>query len=142
MSIHITALRYDDKKDSIHRNAMQLSVERDAEKTSQKENWYLCKQCHNRITNLESRVSINGKHCHAFANPSGIVFEIVCFSATRGYTLSGNPSYEFTWFAGYSWQIMICANCHAHLGWLFQNKTSAAFFGLISDKIVLDSSTK
>ena len=141
MPVNISTLLHDDKKESTHRNATQLSIEEDEEKTSRSEKWYLCRQCHNRITNLDARVSIHGKHIHAFANPNGIIFEIACFSTAQGFSLSGKPSYEFTWFTGYSWQITICANCLAHLGWFFQNQMNAVFIGLITDRIFLDSSS-
>lgn len=102
---------------------------------SEEERWIVCRQCQQRLTRPSERTSVNGAHSHTFANPSGVVFEIGCFKMVRGCSFIGPPSYEFPWFAGYSWQIAICGACQNHLGWLFQGHEGNQFFGLILDRL-------
>lgn len=97
------------------------------------ERWIVCRQCQQRLTRPSERIEINGSHSHTFANPSGIVFEIGCFRIATGLNYIGPPSYEFPWFAGKSWQIVICSTCQIHLGWCFQDQD--LFFGLILDRL-------
>jgi hypothetical protein len=101
--------------------------------------WLVCRQCRQKITKPEARISINGSHRHTFANPNGIVFEIGCFSQYRGCSSHGPPSTEFAWFAGYSWQIIVCSKCLTHLGWLFVSHVPKSFAGLVLDRIIQTS---
>jgi len=79
-------------------------------------------------------MAMNGRHLHAFFNPAGIAFEIRCFRLVPGAIPRGNPSAEFTWFSGYRWQIVLCATCQSHLGWLFTS--DSAFYGLIATRLI------
>jgi hypothetical protein len=106
-----------------------------AEETLEEEGWILCRQCRQRLTRPSHRVSINGSHRHSFANPSGIVFEIACYRKVQGYRIWGQPSREFAWFAGHSWEIVTCAKCSVHLGWLFSGDQASRFFGLILENL-------
>lgn len=102
------------------------------------EAWYVCRSCQQPITRPSDRITIQGSHTHTFANPSGIVFEIACFSTATGYSFMGPPSTDFSWFAGHSWRITICAGCLSHIGWFFSPaERSGSFFGLIMDKLIL-----
>lgn len=102
---------------------------------SEQERWIVCKQCQQRLSRPSERIQINGAHSHTFANPSGVVFEIGCFRMVSGLHFIGPPSYEFPWFAGHSWQIVICATCQTHLGWCFKGPGSSQFFGLILERL-------
>ncbi|ACS80585.1 cereblon family protein [Maridesulfovibrio salexigens] len=93
-----------------------------------------CRECGARITDSSFSTKINDNHEHSFFNPHGYVFQIRCFSAATGCATSGPPSDDFTWFAGYTWQISACSKCRVHLGWRFQSNTNS-FYGLIKDKI-------
>jgi hypothetical protein len=104
------------------------------------EGWFVCRHCRQRLTRPNHRTTVNGRHTHAFANPSGIVFEIACFSTAQGYSFMGPASTEFAWFAGYSWRIIICSACLTHLGWHFSAMSGGGFFALITDRIELQSS--
>ncbi len=101
------------------------------------EKWYVCRQCKQQITQPGFYLNVQGRHEHTFANPSGIVFDIKCFSNARGYSFIGPSSAEFTWFSGHAWRIIICASCLAHLGWYFANDSGGGFFGFIADRIAL-----
>jgi hypothetical protein len=103
------------------------------------EAWYICRQCRNRITQSGTRIAVHGQHRHIFSNPSGIVFEIACFTWAQGYSFAGNPSTEFAWFSGFAWQIIICSQCLSHLGWHFTGDQGDHFFGLITDRVILES---
>lgn len=99
--------------------------------------WLLCGICAARITHQDQTVSINDRHQHVFFNPDGIVFEIRCFQTAHGTVLHDQPSTEFTWFPGYSWQIALCGTCKTHLGWRFAKEPVAhTFFGLIASRLL------
>lgn len=94
----------------------------------------LCRSCGAEITDNSFATNVNDSHEHSFFNPHGYVFQIRCYSAATGCISAGNPSNEFTWFSGYTWQLAVCNKCSAHLGWRFQSD-SVSFYGLIRDKI-------
>ncbi|MGA6924884.1 MAG: cereblon family protein [Desulfosarcina sp.] len=97
----------------------------------------VCRQCLHEITSASERRQINGGHSHIFANPQGIVFEIVCYRHAWGCVCVGHASAEFTWFAGCEWRIAICAACRVHLGWRFSGADGAFFHGLIGARLML-----
>jgi hypothetical protein len=105
------------------------------EDTQEEEGWIICRQCRQKLTRPSHRISVNGSHRHSFANPSGIVFEIGCYGKAQGYQIWGQPSREFVWFAGHSWEIVTCAKCSIHLGWLFTGVQASRFFGLILEHL-------
>ena len=102
----------------------------------------VCRQCRQRLTQANHRLSVDGSHQHTFANPSGVVFEIVCYYPVSGITLVGSPSSEFAWFSGHTWQIGICATCRTHLGWLFRSPANEVFYALIVDRIMEESTSE
>ncbi|RJQ78748.1 MAG: hypothetical protein C4519_11820 [Desulfobacteraceae bacterium] len=106
------------------------------------ENWYVCRNCQQRLTRPSHRINVQGSHIHTFANPSGIVFEIACFNSARGYSFMGPASAEFAWFSGFAWRIIICSSCLNHLGWYFSSMGSGSFFAFITDKIQIQSLPK
>lgn len=89
-----------------------------------------CSACTHLITTEDQRCEIAGSHRHTFFNPAGIVYELGCFTRAPGCGLVGEPSADFSWFAGHLWRIAVCARCAAHLGWRFQS-ADATFYGLI-----------
>jgi hypothetical protein len=92
----------------------------------------ICKNCGNPVTTPESIISVNEKHQHIFTNPTGIVYQIGCFSSAEGCNISGDPTAENTWFAGFNWSYAACSNCMIHLGWFYE-RDEETFFGLIID---------
>ena len=126
------ALRPDGKRQPLKQ---AKSEARSDTTSSEEERWIVCRQCQQRLTRPREKIPINGSHSHTFANPSGVVFEIGCFRMVSGLSYIGPPSYEFPWFAGHSWQIVICSTCQNHLGWWFQGAGFNSFFGLILDRL-------
>ncbi len=95
-----------------------------------------CRACRRAIARTDDRICIQGSHEHTCTNPHGIVFHIGCFRAAPGGTEIGEETYEYTWFTGYRWQIMLCAQCKTHLGWSFQAHDGDCFYGLILDRLI------
>ncbi len=103
--------------------------------TEEEELWIACRNCHLRLTLPIEQLAVNGSHLQTFANPRGVVFDIGCYRSAQGLAMTGPPSSDFTWFAGHTWQIVICSSCQTHLGWIFKGKSDGTFFGLIKDRL-------
>ncbi len=112
--------------------------EEHAESGDKNENAIRCKNCGFRICGPEQRMDRDGHHMHVFNNPAGYVFEIGCFSSAPGCAVRGEPTMEFTWFPGFAWRFALCANCFAHLGWLYLSGSGRSFYGLILANIAED----
>jgi hypothetical protein len=97
-------------------------------------NRLVCARCGHVITSSGARIEIDGHHSHTFANPHGFVHHLGCFRSAPGVIGVGQPSTEFPWFAGHSWQIHVCGGCFGHLGWLFR-APQRHFFGLLVDQL-------
>ncbi|MFH1913687.1 MAG: cereblon family protein [Pseudomonadota bacterium] len=95
----------------------------------------VCRACGMAVTTRELAVAVNGAHSHVFFNPYGHVFEIGCFASARNILPTGPRTAEFSWFAGYAWQALVCAGCAGMLGWRFTGH-GHAFFGLILPALV------
>lgn len=91
----------------------------------------VCRGCRATITGADARTHVDGKHRHVFANPAGYLYEVGCFFRAPGCAREGAPSWEFTWFAGHSWQILVCRGCNALMGWEFRTPSGDGFYGLI-----------
>ncbi len=103
----------------------------------EKEEPIICAYCSAAITSSSQAIAVNDRHEHAFFNPAGIAFEIRCFRQAPGCLVEGEPTTEFSWFDGCSWQLAACSNCLGQLGWFFQTLgKKKSFFGLISNKIL------
>lgn len=94
-----------------------------------------CIQCQHPITDHRARLEMLGSHAHEFTNPGGYVYQVALFSQADCIT-QGPATTEYTWFAGYAWQLALCANCHTQLGWRYRRTGSAAFYGLIRNRLV------
>ncbi|MCF8024101.1 MAG: hypothetical protein K9J79_10120 [Desulfobacteraceae bacterium] len=114
----------------------EIKEEPEFDEAFDKERFLLCRQCLALITTPGERIAVNGANQHAFANPHGIVFEIGCFRNAWGCSAVGSPTDEFTWFAGYFWQVALCASCLTHIGWRFTSPDAPGFYGLILDRLM------
>lgn len=95
-----------------------------------------CAHCGFPISRKKYIVPINGNSEHTYFNPSGHMFNFICFSEAKGCYPYGSPTSEFSWFEGYLWHYALCASCGYHLGWHFINE-STSFYGLITTEISL-----
>ena len=97
----------------------------------------LCNHCTYPITTFDQARKVKGRHTHTFFNPHGTVFTLRCFLNAPGCFLQGAPSSEFSWFAGYTWQMAFCKSCHQQLGWCFLGEDrNNTFWALISNKLI------
>lgn len=94
-----------------------------------------CRSCGLTVTSRDQKIGMQGSHRHTFFNPAGIVFELGCFRQAKGCFSAGEPTSEFTWFAGYVWSFALCRGCKSHLGWFFE-KGNASFYGLILANLI------
>lgn len=94
----------------------------------------ICAACGAHITDSSFLTEVQGNTSHSFFNPHGYVFQIECYYKAPGCFSTGVPRAEFSWFAGFAWQISVCSTCSEHLGWLFTGD-GPSFFGLIRNKI-------
>jgi hypothetical protein len=94
----------------------------------------LCARCKHPITTTAARIEVAGSHQHVRFNPHGFEYQFGCFSEAPGCQAASWPSEEFSWFAGYSWEIGRCERCREHLGWRFAD-AEHAFFGLIFERL-------
>jgi len=98
----------------------------------------LCAACRRPITSEAQRIRVRGRHEQRCVNPAGILFHIGCFRRAPGCRILGTLTHEFTWFPGFAWNYAVCAGCGVLLGWHYQGKGQAAFFGLILNRLALE----
>ncbi len=94
-----------------------------------------CAACDHGLARVADAVTVEGRVEHTRINPGGFVHTFRCFKAAAGVAGQGGASLEHTWFAGYAWQIGLCAGCGRHVGWRFV-APAHRFVGLLSDRIV------
>jgi len=94
-----------------------------------------CAQCKHRITDQSARLEVAGGYVHVFTNPGGYIYEIALFESAD-CRMHGPATTEYTWFPGHAWQMALCANCQAHLGWRFRKNGGVSFYGLIRDRLI------
>lgn len=94
-----------------------------------------CSVCNQAITDDRHRIDRGGAHEHTFVNPGGFVHRVRCFGVAHGVAELGAPDTAFTWFPGYSWQILDCARCRVHIGWRFRCADDQ-FYGLVAERLV------
>ena len=128
-------LRLPSEKENVE-SAKIAGEDEAGEKEPEKENYLLCRQCHQVITSPAERTVVHGSHQHTFANPHGIVYEIGCFRNVMGCGHAGPATDDFTWFPGFSWRVALCTLCLIHLGWRFVSTGGEGFSGLILDRLI------
>ena len=90
----------------------------------------VCAVCGHRISDDDCRIEKQGAHEHTFVNPAGFDYRIGCFNAAPGCAHLGPTESAFSWFPGWTWQVAACAQCRAHVGWIYRN-SGEQFHGLI-----------
>lgn len=95
-----------------------------------------CRQCLAPVTSEQERMTVLGKHSHAFANPEGMVFEIGCFGLAPGCVKQGRSTLQYSWFPPHAWSFVLCRTCAIHLGWYYEAVGKSSFHGLILNRLV------
>lgn len=98
---------------------------------------YFCKFCGNLVTFRGYEISVQASHEHLFTNPDDVSFQIGCFKEAEGCIPIGTPLDDWTWFAGYQWQVALCVNCMNHLGWRYSGDLGNSFYGLIMNRLLM-----
>ncbi|XP_038052086.1 protein cereblon-like [Patiria miniata] len=123
------------------------------------EAFLLCRQCGHEVTqatDLIRRTSDLSLHqrndtilgvdnvlIQLFKNPQGRVFELI--TAKQAEVIKAEQAFaEHSWFPTYSWRIVSCPHCRAHLGWSFEphghkdgtQDTEETFYGLILNHLI------
>ena len=111
-------------------NLFEIKPETNRGELTGRERLLLCRFCGHGITSPADMTEMNGKLNHTFTNPAGNSFTIACFVSAKGCLTYGEPTYEHTWFPGFSWTYALCSGCQSHLGWYYSSK-GTGFFGLI-----------
>uniref|UniRef100_A0A182SR45 Protein cereblon n=1 Tax=Anopheles maculatus TaxID=74869 RepID=A0A182SR45_9DIPT len=109
--------------------------------------WYfICKRCESEIANYDDMFAMSKQGVQtSYCNPAGYVHDTLTVHKTKeNSTLPvERPSTNYSWFPGYSWQIIVCANCRQHLGWKFvaekKNVLPKSFYGLTGANITVKS---
>ena len=116
-----------------------LDVKAQDDTDDREERALLCKFCQQQITSMDKAIQVRNSHQHIFTNPVGNTFKIGCFSTAPGCRQDSPPTLEFTWFAGFSWQVALCANCKVQMGWFYQAADTKQFYGLILNHLIESS---
>ncbi len=96
----------------------------------------ICRACHHPITTNGEKITVGLSHHYRFTNPAGISFSVGCYRNAPGCAILGEPTERDSWFGGYTWQLALCSECQAHLGWYYQSPRPRCFFGLIPERLI------
>lgn len=99
---------------------------------------YVCAACRTPVSDASRKVVIQGESpYHFFANPEGILFEILTLSWCQNLR-DGSPSiWQDTWFAGYAWTVQYCSGCQMHMGWRYDGPSEPnRFYGIVRQRLV------
>lgn len=107
--------------------------------------FFCCRRCRNQIANCNTLFAMSKHGVQTnYCNPGGIIHETNTVYAVRTDAVypSGAPSTQFSWFPGYSWQVLLCRICDIHIGWRFDstkpNLIPQNFYALSGLNIVVD----
>jgi len=117
--------------------AKLLDDDTETNKTADDEQLVFCASCSHLLASGAAAIEVNGSHLHHCTNPHGFTFNVRCFSQALGCSISGQPEAADSWFGGHTWRYASCAQCTAHLGWLFEQQDHF-FYGLIKERIQTD----
>ncbi|MBN1699230.1 MAG: hypothetical protein JW881_17045 [Spirochaetales bacterium] len=101
---------------------------------------FLCLMCKTKITEKKYLITAGGGTPFlAFTNPYGIAFNVMTVSYCEMVMEASERISEHTWFPGYAWTILVCAECREHLGWAYHSsdRNPSHFYALIRDKLIL-----
>ena len=86
----------------------------------------VCISCHYPVCGASDIFSMSEEGVTAaYVNPQGYVHQIITVRKANNVVCHGEPTTEHSWFPGFSWEIVSCATCGAHIGWFFAAVSSA-----------------
>lgn len=99
----------------------------------------VCRSCETEITDSSAVFAMRADGpIQVFPNPYGHMKKIITVRDAQSVRIESEAIGDFTWFEGYTWRIVTCASCRAHLGWLFETSggdTPRSFFGLLLEAL-------
>ncbi len=143
--IHRGKASYEETRSTIRRNS--LTVVRDmlgyvrTEKDGDDKNrsTYNCVRCGAPIADSGALIRIDGAVEHSFVNPIGVVCNFRTFGRCTNVMAYQDLYLEHSWFSGYGWRYLLCAECSHHLGWRYdavaKNRKPRTFFGVLIDSV-------
>lgn len=115
------------------------------EKSLDQRRFFCCSRCKNQIADCSSLFAMSKHGVQTnYCNPSGFIHETNTVYSIKPDAVyhSGEPSTEFSWFPGYSWEILLCRMCQIHVGWQFSavkpNLVPKNFYALSSVNVIVD----
>ena len=99
---------------------------------------YVCANCHTPVSDASCLLVIQGDSPnHYFANPDGLLFEILTFSWCQNLLDGSHSVWQNTWFAGYSWTVQYCSGCQIHMGWRYDGSAEPTrFYGIVRERLI------
>jgi len=102
-------------------------------------NNYYCLRCGTILATSQEEFLKKGTVRHSYINPAGIRCEFMTFSRCENVIVDEGRYAEHSWFEGYTWRFVFCANCLCHLGWQYDPLDGAeqemSFFGLLLNAV-------
>jgi len=97
-----------------------------------------CANCRSTLSSAEHMLNMSTEgNLGAYANVHGYIHETLTVKRMGWASVvmdNAPPSTEQSWFPGYAWTIMYCAECFAHIGWKYTAVSSTShpqvFWGL------------
>ena len=74
----------------------------------------------------------------AQVNPHGFIHEVITVQSVQNTLVEGPPVPADSWFPGFCWRYLICAQCMEFLGWSYHrpNEFSMSFAGFSKQNII------
>lgn len=95
----------------------------------------VCRGCGTRIAFQADQIGEASAH----VNPLGVECEVIRFSTAVNLRADDFSTAEHTWFEGYAWRPVSCAECGRHVGWRYEAEDPArqpqVFFGLLASAL-------
>ena len=95
----------------------------------------LCRVCESEVSSHDQIIVMSTTGAsQAFANPSGLLREVLTLAHAWNLEIDPQSTTDFTWYPGYAWRICYCAQCHSHLGWQYEaveSREPNRFYGLL-----------
>ena len=101
---------------------------------------FCCAGCGTDLATEFELAGIQGRPVEdTYVNPFGLAFRVMTALRSRNTVTVGEATEEHSWFPGYEWVMLLCADCAAHVGWSYHavvpDAEPAHFVGLLADNL-------